>query len=123
MPPKLATSLRACCAAVVLLLVGAQAAEQKTPLGATRAQVIDRLGEPRRVIATRDREVLFYPRERIVLREGVVIEVEPLMEALPPPRRAPAPLPNSPAPVGGAAPSANVPVAPPAAPTTRPRAR
>jgi hypothetical protein len=91
MPPKLATSLRACCAAVVLLLVGAQAAESKTPLGATRAQVIDRLGEPRRAITTRDREVLFYPRERIVLREGVVIEVEPLMEALPPPRRTPAP--------------------------------
>lgn len=72
-----------------LLLATAHAAEQ-TPslLGATREQVLVRHGEPKSQIAAGNREILFYPRERIILRNGVVVEVEPIAAE---PVRRPAP--------------------------------
>lgn len=70
----------------------APAAEQHPLLGATREQVLNRNGEPRSTLEAGNRELLFYPRERIVLRDGVVVEVERL--AVGPARRSePAPEP------------------------------
>src|SRR4051794_34883920 len=80
-----AVALRACCVAVVLGFATARAAEQPaSPLiGATREQILTRLGEPRSQLATGNRLILFYPRERIVLRDDVVIEVEEIAPETP----------------------------------------
>jgi len=58
-------------------------------MGLSRDQVLDRLGEPRSQISTGGREVMFYPRERLVLSNGVVVEVERL--ASEPARKSPPP--------------------------------
>jgi hypothetical protein len=72
-----AVGLRACCVAVGLLLVAAYAAEPVSPLiGITREQLLSRRGEPRSQMETGNRVVYLYPRERVVLRDNVVIEVE-----------------------------------------------
>lgn len=88
-------------------------------MGITREQVIDRLGEPRSVITAGNREILFFPRERVVLRGGVVIEVEPLASDTPAPaaRRpaAPTPAPAAAEPVRPATPPAPMPISPEAA--------
>ena len=77
MPATFAPALRACCAAVALLLLSVRAAEPVSPLiGVTMEQVITRYGEPKSQIVVGNRIVMFYPRERIVVREGRVIEVE-----------------------------------------------
>jgi hypothetical protein len=74
-----AVGLRACCVAVGLLLVTSRAAEPVSPLiGATREQLLLRRGEPKSQMEAGNRVVYFYPRERVVLRDNVVIEVEPL---------------------------------------------
>ena len=74
-----AVGLRACCVAVALLLATVRAAEPASPLiGATREQVLTRYGEPKSQLAVGNRLVLNYPRERIVLRDDIVVEVEPL---------------------------------------------
>lgn len=94
MPLTFAPGFRVCCVAVALALVTAHAAEPKPPslIGATREQVLARLGEPKSNILAGSREVLFFARERIVLRDNVVIEVEQLpAEAPPPPPPAPMP--------------------------------
>jgi hypothetical protein len=73
-----ADGLRACCVALGLLLV-AHAAEPVSPLvGQTRDQILSRYGEPRSQIESGNRVIFFYPRERIVLRDNVVVEVEEL---------------------------------------------
>lgn len=81
---------RTCCFAAVLSLATLQAGEPPNPLlGMSRDQVLNRLGEPRSQILTAGREVMFYPRERLVLSNGVVVEVERL--AAEPARKLPAP--------------------------------
>lgn len=77
--------------AVAFSLVAVRAAEPKQPslIGVTREQVLARLGEPKSNIVAGSREVLFFPRQRVVLRENVVIEVEQLPAEAP--RRPPPP--------------------------------
>ncbi len=65
----------------VLVLCGLMAAERRSPLiGSTRDQVRAKLGEPKSNIMAGTREVLIYPQERVVLRDGVVVEVDALYE-------------------------------------------
>jgi hypothetical protein len=80
MPSKFAVAFRACCLAVVLCHGAIQGAETRpNPLvGATREEVLRRLGEPKSQIVTGNREVLFFERERLDLVDNVVVEVEPL---------------------------------------------
>lgn len=87
MSVTLALGLRAICVAVGLLLVIARGAEPVSPLvGATRDQVLARYGEPKSQIAAGNRVIYFYPREKIVLRDNVVVEVESFsMEPVRPP--------------------------------------
>ncbi len=96
MPPTFAHGLRACCVALFLAFA-AQAAEpapSASPIGLNHDQVIARYGEPKSQIAAGNRLVMFFARERLVLRDGVVIEVERLPSE-PPPRRPPsAPVPQ-----------------------------
>ena len=83
-----AAGLRAFCVAVALLLATARAAEPKPSLmGATREQVLLRYGEPKSIIVAAGREIMFFARERVVLRNGIVVEVELLSSE--PPRRLP----------------------------------
>jgi hypothetical protein len=93
MPPRFAVGFKACCVAVALTLAAAQAAEsQPAPaLGATRQQVLARMGEPKSNIVVGNREVLFFERDRVVLRDNVVVEVERLPADLP--RHTPPPAP------------------------------
>src|SRR5688572_6708702 len=106
MPPALVVTFRVCCVAVGLVFANtAKAAEPKQhPLiGATRAQIVVRLGEPTSQIVTGNREVLFFDRERFELVDGVVtfaerIAVDPSPAApVPPPASGPA---SSPATAG-----------------------
>jgi hypothetical protein len=80
MPPTLVVAFRVCCVAVGLACATVKAAEPKQhPLvGATRAQIVARFGEPRSQIMTGNREVLFFDRERFELVNNVVTFVEPL---------------------------------------------
>lgn len=81
MPPMFAHGLKACCVAVALVFATAHAAEQPQPsssMGWTRDQVLNKYGEPKSQIAAGNRLVMFYAKERLVLRDGVVIEVERL---------------------------------------------
>lgn len=96
--------LRLCCIAAILLVATIQAGEPPHPLmGLTRDQIINRQGEPRSQMMAGGREVMFYPRERLFLTNGVVVEVERLTADLP--RKAPAaePSPRASAPPAGAA--------------------
>lgn len=69
----------ACCVAASLMLAVARGAEPPHPLlGATREKVFERNGEPKGQIGVGNRTVLTYPRERFVLRDNVVVEVEPI---------------------------------------------
>lgn len=79
MPPKFAVGFRATCVAVALIVATAHAADPKPAIvGATRDQVIARYGEPRSQMTAGRQEILFYPHERLVLKNGVVVEVEML---------------------------------------------
>ncbi len=120
MPATFAPVLRACCAAFALLLLSVRAAEPVSPLlGATLEQVVAKYGEPKSQITVGDRLVVFYPKERIVVRGGRVIEVEqvaaePVRRSDPPPPVAvvspPAgTVPNPGNAVPGAAPATGVP--------------
>lgn len=133
MPPTIAYRLRHICVVMALTLAAANAAETAPVLiGASRDQVIRQLGDPKSQIAAGNRVVMFFARERVVLRDGVVVEVEriaaePVRRTAPPP----APAPATPAPAAGeqaaviapspaagpapAAPGVPPPVVPPAA--------
>jgi hypothetical protein len=119
MPPKLAVRFRAICVAVALVLATAsvvEAASAKDPLiGATRAQVLEKFGEPKNTIVAGNREVLLFERDRVTLRDNVVVQVERLPEPVrrPPP---PPPEPVAPAPAEGTAPAAQSPAASPPPP-------
>ena len=84
MPPKLAHRLKVFLLAWVLAIVSAPAALAAEPAGAptlmglTRAQVFTRLGRPKSQIVAGNRVVMFFDKERLVLRDGIVIEEEQL---------------------------------------------
>jgi hypothetical protein len=103
MRSSIAAGVQACCLALTLTLVSASAGEPPPPLvGSPRADVLARLGDPRSVMVAAGREILFYDRERIVLRDGVVVEVELLSADAP--RRSGGPVPPTPVPPRVAAP-------------------
>lgn len=90
-------AFRAGCLAAGLWLAQAEAAEPVSPLmGATRAQVLARNGEPRSQIEVGDRLVFLYPRERVTFRGDVVVDVEPIVPE-PVRRSPPAETPSAPA--------------------------
>lgn len=114
MPAKLAVALRVWVVAVALGLGTVRAAEPASPLlGATREQVLARLGEPRSQIDTGDRLVFFYPRERVIFRGNVVVEVEAIVPE--PVRRPPPPPPETTTPAPG---DAATPATPSGTPST-----
>jgi hypothetical protein len=81
--------------AVALLLATARAAEPAPSLiGATRDQVLTRLGEPKSQITAGNREIMFFAQQRVVLRNGVVVEVEALPAETPPKRPPATPTPS-----------------------------
>lgn len=85
---------RACCVAGVLICA-VLAAERKTSLiGASRAEVLARFGEPKSQMVAGSREVLIFATERVTLRDNRVIEAEELFpesaSAAKPPIGAPA---------------------------------
>ena len=83
--------LRAFCVAVAVGLAVAHAGEPPSPLiGATREQVLTRYGEPKSQMAAGNRVILYYARERIILRDGRVVEVEPITADTPPGQTGPA---------------------------------
>ncbi|MEO6246233.1 MAG: restriction endonuclease [Opitutaceae bacterium] len=85
-----------------MLLLSVRAAEPVSPLmGATLEQVMVKYGEPKSQITVGDRLIVFYPKERLVLRGGRVIEVEQLAAE---PVRRPEPPPAASAPSNPAAP-------------------
>ncbi len=100
MPPKLVVRFRVVCVVLAFVLAfvpaGLAAETKASPLvGATREQVIQALGEPKNTIVAGNREVLLFERDRVTLRDNVVIQVERLPE---PPRRPaaePAPAPDA----------------------------
>ena len=124
----IAVVLRACCLAGGLWLATAEAAEPVSPLiGATPERILSQYGEPRSQMAAGDRVIFLYPRERIIFRGGVVIEVEAVVPEpvrRPPPVETPAPTPSDPAspaatpPAGTPEPAPATPVEP--APVTPP---
>lgn len=90
MPPKLTAVLRTLCVTTAFGFVAIAAAAEKNALvGLTRDQVIAELGEVKSLINAGSREVLFFEKDRVTLRNGVVIEVD----LIPPPRPAPPPPP------------------------------
>ncbi len=116
MPSMIAPSLRLFCVAAFLLFSVVRAADPASALrGATRDQVIRQMGEPRSQMAVGNRLVMLYPQERVVFRDGVVVDVEPIW--VEPARRAPAPA-TSPTLAAGEQAAAASAAAPTAAPTT-----
>jgi hypothetical protein len=108
---------RAGCLAGILLFVSVFAADPKSPLlGLNRDQLIERLGEPKSQLAGGGRVIMVFAGERVVLRDGVVVEVEILPPEAPPRRAAPVAEPE-PAPVA-APPAAPQPTAPAVSPRT-----
>src|SRR4051812_38670968 len=81
MPPTFAHELRVRCVAVALILAtacGAAEPTQPSPVGLTQEQVLSRYGEPKSQIAAGNRVVMFFAKDRLVLRDGVVVEHEKL---------------------------------------------
>jgi hypothetical protein len=78
-------------------------------MGATRAQVLSRYGEPRSQIEAGDRLIYLYPRERVTFRGDVVVDVEPIVPEpvrRPPPENPPGADPADPAGSTAASPEA-----------------
>lgn len=92
MPRHFAIHICACCLALGLTFATCGAAETKAPplLGASREHVLERLGEPKSSIVAGPREVLLFERERVVLRNSIVVEVDLLPAE--PVRRPPPPV-------------------------------
>lgn len=70
------------------LLAQVAAAEKEKPasfIGNSRDQVYSRLGEPRSVMKTGVREIMFFPKLKVTFRNGVVVETEEIFEEPPPP--------------------------------------
>lgn len=114
MRPTTAAALRTLCVTLLALglVASAPAAEARALIGLTRDQVIEQLGEVKSLINAGSREVLFFERDRVTLRDGVVIEVD----GIAPPRPTPPP-PVTPAPTPEALVDPAAPVAPPSGAT------
>ena len=111
MPETFVVAVRACGVALALMWMTVWAAEPASPLvGATREQVISRLGEPRSQIERGENVIFLYARERIVFRGGVVIEVEQIVPDVV--RRPPAETPPPAQPTAPDTPTAVVPPTP-----------
>jgi hypothetical protein len=95
MRPTFVVWLNAFCMAMALTCATTRAAEQSSLIGATRAQVVERYGEPKSQIVAGNRVVMFFARERIVLRDGVVIEVDRLPGEGPTKAPTPTPAPST----------------------------
>jgi len=100
---KFAAGLRAFCLVAVLVFATLRGADQRpSPVGLTRAQLLESYGEPKGQVSAGDREIMSFARERVVLRNGVVVEVEPLPFSLPVKQQVPSPVaPVEPAAPGG----------------------
>ena len=102
-----------------------QGAEPVSPLvGLTKEQLMSRFGEPRSQLSVGEKLIYLYARDRVVLINDVVVEVEPL--PVDPPRRATEPAPAAPA--ATTVPPVSAPAAPvagpgPATPTVEPSGR
>jgi hypothetical protein len=107
MRPTFVVRLKVVGVALGLGMAALQAADPQQPsmMGATRDQLIARYGEPKSQIVAGNRVVLFFARDKFVLRDGVVIEVERLPDAA---ARAPTP-PSQAQPAGAAAESTAAP--------------
>ena len=89
---------------MVLLSAAALFAAEKSPLlGLTREQLLDKLGEPKSQLAAGGREVILFARERVVLRNGIVVEADNVAPDFGARRAAP---PAVPTPAPAAAPAA-----------------
>ncbi len=96
--------LKACGLALLLTGVAGVAADTPTmPKGSTREQMLRQLGEPRSQIVAGDRVIVFYARERYVLRNDVIVDFEPIAAE---PIRRPPPVAPAPAAEPAAAPAA-----------------
>jgi hypothetical protein len=109
-----AHTLRAVGVALALALTVPLPAQPKPqpsppPVGATREQVLERLGEPTSLLKAGAREILFFSHVKVTLRNDVVVDTEELADEAPPPAPRPA------EPPAAAAKSADA-TAPPAAP-------
>ena len=95
MPRLPVNSLRTSLGVLLLgLALSGQAADKEKDkpaslMGATKEQVYSRLGEPPSVMKAGVREVMFFPKVKVTLRNGVVIETEEMFEDAPPPPPAP----------------------------------
>ncbi len=93
MPSLPLSTLRASFAVLVLGLaasLGAAEKEKEKPvsfMGNSRDQVYSRLGEPRSVMKAGAREIMFFPKVKLTLRSGVVVETEEIYDEPPPPSR------------------------------------
>lgn len=97
MPFSRYTRFKARLLALALAGSAALAAENPTvPKGSSREQMLRQLGEPRSQIVAGDRIIVFYARERYVLRNDIVIDFEPISAE---PVRRPPPAPVAPPPV------------------------
>jgi len=104
MPAKTDHRLRIGFFVLATLLTLVRAAEAPHPLmGATRDQVLQKLGGPKSQLEAGSRNVLLYQNERIVLRDNLVVEVEPLASSAV--RPAPASSAEVPPPTGAVSPS------------------
>lgn len=82
MPRSSTHTVHAICAALILAVVTPVFAQPKPPslLGATREQVVARMGEPKSNIQAGAREMLFFAHLKVTLRNDVVIETEELAD-------------------------------------------
>ena len=84
MPRFFVPKLQALCIALVMGVLSPALAETKSPLlGKTREQVVTQLGEPKSNIRVGAREMLFFAKVKLTLRNDVVIETEALPEEAP----------------------------------------
>jgi hypothetical protein len=95
MPRQSAPFVHAIWAALVLAVAIPAFAQQKSPplIGATRDQVVARLGDPKSNLKAGAREVLFYSHLKLTLRNGLVIDSEELADE--PVKRTPEPAPTT----------------------------
>lgn len=115
MPQNLAAAFRATCVAFLMTAMAVLAEEPSLAslMGANRQQVLARLGEPKSNLVAGNREVLLFERERIVLRNNIVVEADLLPAE-------PVRLPPPPEPAEAVAPAATGATDAPAAGTSAP---
>ena len=98
MPRLLAPTLNALVAAFALVVISSALAQTKPPsmVGQKREQIVNQLGEPKSSIKAGSREVMFFDRVKITMRNGVAIDSEPVADEVVPVKRAPEPAATAP---------------------------